>query len=200
MTAPRPDPAVPARAVIRAHPERNRTDDAPRILASGIVAHVGFVDGGRPVVIPMTYHYSSDEPCRLYLHGGRTGRLMTHLATGVPISVAVTIADGLVYSKTALDHSVNYRSVVVFARAAAEQPDSEARRRILDAMIARYFPGRTVGVDYDPAPDAHLETTAVVALEIEEWSAKVREGGPNGPGDNDPARPGTAGVVPLGRR
>lgn len=200
MTTPRPDPAVPAHAVIRAHPERDRTDDAPRILASGIVAHVGFVDGGRPVVIPMTYHYSSDEPRCLYLHGGRTGRLMTHLATGAPISVAVTIADGLVYSKTALDHSVNYRSVVVFARAAAEQPDIEARRRILDAMIARYFPGRSVGVDYESAPDAHLEATAMVALQIEEWSAKVREGGPNGPGDNDPAHPGTAGVVPLGRR
>jgi nitroimidazol reductase NimA-like FMN-containing flavoprotein (pyridoxamine 5'-phosphate oxidase superfamily) len=200
MTTPRPAPAAPAHAVIRAHPERDRTDDAPRILASGIVAHVGFVDGGRPVVIPMTYHYSSDEPRRLYLHGARTGRLMTHLATGAPISVAVTIADGLVYSKTALDHSVNYRSVVAFARAAAEQPDIEARRRILDAMIARYFPGRRVGVDYERAADPHLEATALVALEIEEWSAKVREGGPNGPGDDDPARPGTAGVVPLGSR
>ena len=140
------------------------------------------------MVIPMTYHYSPDEPRRLYLHGGRTGRLMTHLATGAPISVAVTIADGLVYSKTALDHSVNYRSVVVFARAAAEQPDIGARRRILDAMIARYFPGRTVGVDYERAPNAHLEATALVALEIEEWSAKVREGGPNWPADGDPAR------------
>ena len=199
MTAHRPDASLPHHATIRAHPERDRTGDAPRILASGIVAHVGFVDGGRPVVIPMTYQYSSEEPRRLYLHGGRTGRLMTHLATGAPVSVAVTIADGLVYSKTALDHSVNYRSVVLFARAAAAQPDVPARRRILDAMIARYFPGRSAGVDYERAPDAHLETTAMVALEIEEWSAKVREGGPNGRGDEDPARIGTAGVVPLGR-
>jgi nitroimidazol reductase NimA-like FMN-containing flavoprotein (pyridoxamine 5'-phosphate oxidase superfamily) len=199
MTAPRRDAARPAHAAIRAHPERDRTEAAPQILASGIVAHVGFVDGGRPVVIPVTYHYAPEEPSRLYLHGGRTGRLMTHLATGAPIAVAVTIADALVYSKTALDHSVNYRSVVAFARAAPQQPDLAARRRILDAMIARYFPGRTAGVDYERASDAQLESTAVVALDIEEWSAKVREGGPNGPGDEDPARPGTAGVVPLGR-
>jgi nitroimidazol reductase NimA-like FMN-containing flavoprotein (pyridoxamine 5'-phosphate oxidase superfamily) len=199
MTSHRPDAGLPAHATIRAHPERDRTGDAPQILASGVVAHVGFADRGRPVVIPMTYQYSADEPRRLYLHGGRTGRLMTHLATGAPISVAVTIADGLVYSKTALDHSVNYRSVVLFGRAAADQPGLEERRRILDAMIARYFPGRTPGVDYDPAPDAHLETTALVALEIEEWSAKVRVGGPNGPDDGDPARPGSAGVIPLGR-
>ena len=199
MTADRPDAALPAHATIRAHSERDRTGDAPRILAAGIVAHVGFVDGGRPVVIPMTYHYSPEEPRRLYLHGGRTGRLMTHLATGAPVSVAVTLADGLVYSKTALDHSVNYRSVVLFARAASEQPGIAERRRVREAMIARYFPGRTAGVDYERSPAAHLEATAMVALDIEEWSAKVREGGANGPSDQDPTSPGTAGVIPLGR-
>lgn len=199
MTSRRPDAGLPAHATIRAHPERDRTDEAPQILARGIVAHVAFVDGGRPVVIPMTYQYSAADPHRLYLHGGRNGRLMKHLATGAPVSVAVTIADGLVYSKTALDHSVNYRSVVLFARAAEEQPGIEERRRILEEMIARYYPGRTAGVDYERASNAHLEATAMVALEIEEWSAKVRRGGPNGPGDEDGTRPGTAGVVPLGR-
>ena len=64
-------------------------------------------------------------------------------------------------------------------------------------MIARYFPGRTAGRDYEPAPEAHMEATAFVALEIEEWSAKVRRGGPKGPRDSDPLSPGTAGVVPL---
>lgn len=191
------DPEYPAHARIRAHSERDRTADAPQILASGLVAHVGFVEAGRPVVIPMTYQYSADEPRRLYLHGGVKGRLMQHLATGAPVCVAVTEVDGLVYSRTALDHSVNYRSVVLFARAAAEQPDGAERGRILEAMIARYFPGRTAGVDYEAASETHLAVTALVALEIEEWSAKVRDGGPNGPGDDDPARPGTAGVVAL---
>ena len=192
-------PTPPAHAVIRAHPERDRTDEAPQILARGIVAHVAFVDGGRPVVIPMTYQFSAREPQRLYLHGGRNGRLMKHLATGAPVSVAVTITDGLVYSKTALDHSVNYRSVVLFGRAAADQPELEERRRILEEMIARYFPGRTAGVDYERAPDAHLEATALVALEIREWSAKMREGGPNGEADLMPSARCTAGVIPLGR-
>jgi len=191
------DAELPVHTRIRAHPERDRTPEAPQILASGLVAHVGFVDAGRPVVIPMTYHYSGDEPRRLYLHGGVKGRLMKHLASGVPVCVTVTEVDGLVYSRTALDHSVNYRSVVLFARAAAEQPDLAERGRILEAMIARYFPGRTSGVDYEPPSDEHLSATALVALEIEEWSAKVRDGGPNGPGDDDPTRPGTAGVRTL---
>lgn len=199
MTTPRSPAAAPNHATIRSHAERDCTDDAPQILERGIVAHVGFVDGGRPVVIPMTYQYSAAEPRLIYLHGGRNGRLMKHLATGAHVSVAMTMADGLVYSKTALDHSVNYRSVVLFGRAAASQPGVEEKRRILDAMIARYFPGRTAGTDYERASDAQLEATALVAVEIQEWSAKQRDWGPGGPADEDPARLGTAGVIPLGR-
>ncbi len=190
--------ALPAHAVIRAHAERDRTADAPTILEAGRVAHVGFVVDGRPVVIPMTYHYSAARPRLLYLHGAARGRLMMHIAAGSAVCVTVTEVDGLVYSRTALNHSVNYRSVVMFGRAAAEQPGVAERGKILEGMIARYFPGRTVGVDYEAATEAQLETTALVALDIEEWSAKVREGGPNGPGDNDPGRRGSAGVAAAG--
>ncbi len=189
--------ALPAHAPIHTHAERDRTADAPLILEQGLVAHVGFVDGGRPVVIPMTYHYAAGTPRRLHLHGGVAGRLMRHLAGGAPVCVTVTELDGLVYSRTALNHSVNYRSVVAFARAAADQPGLEEREAILEAMIARYFPGRTAGSDYQRPTRAQLEATALVTLDIEEWSAKVRTGGANGPGDDDPTRPGTAGVLPL---
>jgi uncharacterized protein len=192
---PHADAALPAHATLRAHAERDSTGDAPRILASGLVAHVGFVERGEPVVIPMTYHADPAEPRRLYLHGSPSGRLMTHLASGAPVCVAVTLVDGLVYSRTALHHSVNYRSVVLFGRAAQQQPGTDEQRRILEAMIGRYFPGRTAGVDYESIPDAHLQATALVALEVEEWGAKTRTGGPNGPGDLDTAMPGSAGVT-----
>jgi uncharacterized protein len=122
---------------------------------------------------------------------------MSRLAAGATVAVTVTELDGLVYSRTALNHSVNYRSVVVSARAAAVQPGPAERGPILEAMIARYFPGRRAGTDYEAATAAQLAATALVALDIEEWSAKVREGGPNGPGDDDPMRRGTAGVVML---
>jgi nitroimidazol reductase NimA-like FMN-containing flavoprotein (pyridoxamine 5'-phosphate oxidase superfamily) len=190
-------PALPARAAIRSHAEREVTDEAPAILAAGLVAHVGFVVEGRPHVIPMTYHFDPATPRRLYLHGAHNGRLMRHLAAGEPVCITVTLLDGLVYSRTALYHSVNYRSVVAFARAAPE-PDAGTRAALLEAMIARYFPGRTAGRDYERAPEAHLDATAFVALEIEEWSAKARRGGPKGPRDADPIAWGTAGVVRLG--
>lgn len=189
--------ASAARATIRQHAERDAAAEAPDFLARGIVAHVGFVDGGQPVVIPMTYHASPDDPAHLYLHGSHDSRLLARLASGDPVCVAVTLADGLVYSRTALDHSVNYRSVVAFCRASKVQPDRAAQRRMLEAMIARYFPGRTAGVDYEPIADAHLKATAFISLDVEAMSAKARRGGPNGPLDADPDAPGTAGVIAL---
>jgi nitroimidazol reductase NimA-like FMN-containing flavoprotein (pyridoxamine 5'-phosphate oxidase superfamily) len=178
------------------HPERSRPDEAHAILAAGLVAHVGFVEQGQPFVIPMTYQFDPDRPEHLYLHGGHHSRLLQHLATGALVCITVTLVDGLVYSKTALFHSMNYRSVVVFGRA-GEEPVHAERRALLEGMVSRYWPGRTAGRDYDPIPDDHLEPTAFVAIRIEELSAKVRRGGPKGPRDADPAAPGSAGVTEL---
>lgn len=181
---------------IRSHPERAVPEEAAEILAAGLVVHIGFVERGQPCVIPMTYHFDPANPRMLYVHGSHGSRLMRHLAAGAPVCLSVTLVDGLVYSRTALYHSVNYRSVVCFARAGAV-PDGDTRRSILEAMIARYFRGRRSGHDYESPPAEHLDATALVALEIERCSAKARRGGPTGPHDADTEAPGTAGVVPL---
>jgi nitroimidazol reductase NimA-like FMN-containing flavoprotein (pyridoxamine 5'-phosphate oxidase superfamily) len=182
------------RATLRSHPERSVPDSAPAILAAGLVAHVGFEVDGQPFVIPMSYHYDPAQPRRLYLHGARNGRLVRRLESGGPVCVTVTILDGLVYSRSALHHSMNYRSVVCFARAATAEYDKGA---VFDAMVRRYFPGREAGRDYEPATMGHLAGTGLIALEIEEWSAKARTGDPTGPRDGDPEAPGSAGVIPV---
>ncbi len=190
-------PLSPDRAKLQMHRERAVPDLAAQFLRDGLVAHVGIADAEGPLVIPMTYHVSASSPRTLYLHGAHHSRLMQAVASGDRVCVTVTIVDGLVYSKTALNHSVNYRSVVAFCRAAAVQPTVEESRPLLEALIARYWPGRAVATDYEVIPQKHLETTALVALDIEAVSAKQRVGGPNGPGDDDPAVPGTAGVTEL---
>ena len=198
---PRSDADAPtpaSRTRIRVHPERSRPEAAHAILAAGLVAHVGFVQDGQPFVIPMTYHFDPERPEHLYLHGAHHSRLMQHLGSDAAVCVTITLVDGLVHSRTALFHSVNYRSVALFGRAAATPP-SEDQRRLLEGMVARYWPGRTAGRGYEPIPDDHLASTAFIALQIEELSAKVRTGGPKGPRDNDPASPGTAGVTDLRR-
>lgn len=190
--------SLPAdRTRLKVHKERDASDDAAAMLAAGIVAHVGIADADGPVVIPMTYHFDPATPGELYLHGAHHSRLMEAVASGERVCVTVTMCDGLVYSKSGFNHSVNYRSVVCFCRAAAVQPGRERQRTLLEGMIGRYFPGRSVGADYAPIPDKHLDVTSFVALSIDALSAKRRAGGANGPGDNDPTVPGTAGVVEL---
>ncbi len=139
----------------------------------------------------MSYHYDPQRPDRLYRHGTRESRLIQVLASGAPVSVTVTVVDGLVYSRTAFHHSMNYRSVVRFGRAHVIEDEAE-QRTIFEAMTERYFPGRRAGVDYQPATAQQLAATLLVEIVIGEWSAKARRGGPRGPYDTDPTAPGTA--------
>jgi nitroimidazol reductase NimA-like FMN-containing flavoprotein (pyridoxamine 5'-phosphate oxidase superfamily) len=185
-----------ARATIRRHPERGVSERAAAILTEAHVAHVAFVEEGQPFVIPMGYHFDPTTPDRLYVHGGRDSRVMRVLASGAAVSVGVTLVDGLVYSRTAFNHSMNYRSVVCFGRGGLVT-DPEVQLRLYRQMVSRYFPGRTAGRDYSEPTGAQLEATALVAIEIEELSAKMREGGPLGPLDAKADAPGTCGVVAL---
>ncbi len=181
---------------IKQHSERSVPDRAQEFLTSGRVAHLGFEFEGRPYVIPMLYEYSTKRPDRLYLHGGPSSRVLDALVSGIPICATVTELDGLVYSRDAKYHSANYRSVMCFGRGRLLE-DEEQKRTMFEEMTLRYFPGRTAGRDYIPATPAHLATTMVIEVFIEEMSAKMREGGPMGPHDSDDSALGTRGVVDL---
>jgi hypothetical protein len=184
------------RSTIRRHPDRDVVERAAAILAEGHVAHVGFVEEGQPFVIPLGYQFNPAEPDRLYLHGSPASRALERLGSGDPVCITVTLMDGLVYSRTALYHSMNYRSVVCFGRG-RKVTDPAVMQRVYRGMVSRYFPGRTAGRDYSEPTSAHLEATTLIEVQIDEWSAKAREGGPAGPLDREADAPGTCGVVPL---
>ena len=183
------------RTKIRRHPERALAipEDAEAILHEALVAHVGFVQDEQPYVLPMTFYYR--DGC-LYLHGAPGSRTVKVLASGVPVCVEVTLVDGLIASKSAETHSVNYRSVLCFGRGAFVR-DKERRREILEAMIARYFPGRAASVDYAPITTQEDKATRLIEIPVQAMSAKGRFGGPRGPFDADPDAPGNAGVHPV---
>ena len=187
------------RTRIRRHPERAVPEATATILSQGSVAHVGFVEDGWPVVIPLLYHFDPVAPDRLYVHGARASRALQHLASGRPVCVEVTLLDGLVYSRAAESHSANYRCAVVFGHAQAVG-DEATKRTVFEAMTGRYFAGRTLGRDYQAVTSEYLATTALVEVRIEAANAKARTGGPLGTGDDDPHAHGTAGVVDLAGR
>ena len=179
---------------IKNHPERAVPEAAAEILGSGLVAHVGFIEDGLPYVIPLSYQYDSQNPERLYLHGSVRSRALEVLASGVPVCVTVTLTDGLVYSRKAMNHSMNYRSVVLFGTA-REVTDHDEKLALFDQMVQRYFPDRLLERDYNPPPASDLGVTALVEVQIEEWNAKARRGGPTGPEDDKPDAAGSAGFT-----
>ena len=165
-------------------------DTAYRIIDETTVGHVGFSDGGRPVVIPMLVARVED---RLYLHGSPATRLMRLAKTGLEVCVTMTILDGLVLARSAFHHSVNYRSVVVFGTT-TPVIDLQERRAILDAYVDRLLPGRRPHLR--PMTDKDVRGTAIASLPIEEASVKMRTGGPVDE-DEDYALPIWAGVLPA---
>ena len=182
------------RTRIKNHPERAVPEEAVEILSAGYVAHVGFIEDGLPYVIPLSYHYDGEQPDRLYLHGSIRSRALEVLAGGAPVCVTVTLTDGLVYSRKAMNHSMNYRSVVLFGTA-QEVTDHDEKFALFDQMVQRYFPDRLLERDYNPPPASDLRVTALVEVSIEEWNAKARRGGPTGPDDDDPEALGSAGFT-----
>jgi uncharacterized protein len=154
------------------------------------VCHVGFVHDGQPFVIPTTYGRIGD---RLYLHGSAAGRMLRTLGQGVPVCVTVTLLDGLVYARSAMHHSMNYRSVVILG-VAVEVVDPVEKLGALEAVVNHVIPGRWAQVR--PPSAQELKATSVLRLPIAEASAKIRTGPPLDDAE-DAGIETWAGEVPL---
>jgi nitroimidazol reductase NimA-like FMN-containing flavoprotein (pyridoxamine 5'-phosphate oxidase superfamily) len=142
------------------------------ILDEALSCHLGFAVDGQPYVIP-TIHARDGE--LLYLHGSKASRALSTLEGGARCCVTVTLVDGIVLARAALHHSLNYRSVVVLG-SAREVTDAAEKRRALDAIVEHIVPGRTS--EARGASEADLQATLVLAVPLEEVSAKVRQGPP----------------------
>jgi nitroimidazol reductase NimA-like FMN-containing flavoprotein (pyridoxamine 5'-phosphate oxidase superfamily) len=160
------------------------------ILDEGLVCHIAHVTpDGHPVVLPTIYGRVGDT---LYVHGSTASRMLGAALSG-PVCVTVTLLDGLVVSRSAFHHSMNYRSVAVFG-AARIVDDPAEKDAALAALVEHVVPGRT-GDTRRPSRK-ELAATTVLALAIDQASAKVRTGPPVEEPE-DEALPYWAGVVPL---
>ncbi|MEU1313463.1 pyridoxamine 5'-phosphate oxidase family protein [Streptomyces cinnamoneus] len=164
------------------------------ILDAGYVCHLGFVRDGAPVVLPTLYGRIGE---RLYVHGSTGSRPLRAAGEaeepGMPVCITVTHVDGLVLARSAFHHSLNYRSVVVHGTARRVTDPAELSAA-LDALVDQVVPGRAA--DSRPASAKELAATAVLRVDLDEVSAKVRTGGPNDDPE-DLALPYWSGVVPV---
>jgi nitroimidazol reductase NimA-like FMN-containing flavoprotein (pyridoxamine 5'-phosphate oxidase superfamily) len=185
--------APSSRTTVRRHAERGRYDreviDA--ILDEGLICHLGVVVDGRPHVIPTMYARRGN---RLFIHGAMANRALIALRKGSQASLVVTILDGLVMARSAFNHSMNYRSVVVLGQA-VEVVDEAEKLAAMEALVEQVASGRWAQTRR-PNPN-EMKSTVILAMTLDEASAKVR----SGPPIDDEADLGSefwAGVIPLG--
>lgn len=183
------------RSKVRRRPQRARYDEAAvyGVLDAGVMAHVGYVIDGQPFVTPTAYWR---EGRTLYWHGAAASRMLATVAEGAPVCVTVSFLDGFVVGRSGIMHSLNYRSVMAFGRARLIE-DVARKREAMASFIDRLYAGRPLKLR--PTTDAELQQIALVEMEIEEASAKVRD---TGVGDlpADEGWPAWAGVFPVETR
>lgn len=183
---------VTERTTLKRAPRRGSFDRETiyKILDEAFVCHVGFTIDQRPVVIPTAYARVGDD---LLIHGSTVSRMLITLAMEVDVCVTVTLIDGLVLARSAFDHSLNYRSVMIFGKAKV-LIDRQEKVAALRAFTEQIIPRRWDEVR--PPNVQELKATTVLVLPLQEVSAKIRTGAPID-NEQDYELDIWAGVIPL---
>ena len=180
------------RTRVKRIPERGYYDKQTiyPIIDEALYCHVGLNHNDSPVVIPTIHARKKDT---LYIHGSAASRLLKSIPGKNNICVTITLLDGIVLARSAFHHSLNYRSVVILGNGdIVNNPDEkwEALKMVTDHLI----PGRWE--DTRQPNQKELDATTVIAISLNEASAKIRNG-PPGDEAEDYSLPIWAGVLPL---
>jgi uncharacterized protein len=181
------------RVRLRRRRERGSHDRAviDAILDEALIAHLGIADqDGQPFVIPTLHARCGDV---VYVHGSAAGRALRALAAGTPACLTVSLLDGLVLARSAMHHSANYRSVMLLGEARSVERPTE-KLAAFEAIVEHIVPGRWR--DVRQPSEAELKATSVLAIPIDEASAKIRTGPPVDD-EEDYASGAWAGILPL---
>jgi uncharacterized protein len=165
-------------------------DEIYAIVDAALICHVGIIEEGQPFVIPTIHGRDGDT---LYLHGAKASRMLKYIAGGAPVCITFTHLDGLVVARSVFESSMNYRSAILFGRG---EPVTEpaAKLHALAVISDHLLLGRWQEARLPTQQE--LDSTAVVAVAIENASAKTRSG-PPADLEADYALPIWAGVLPF---
>jgi hypothetical protein len=188
MEAKAPTP----RTTVKRMPERAVYDREAieAILDEAVFCHVAVVADGSPRVIP-TIHARLGNT--LFIHGSNASRTLRALKDGAEVCVVVTLLDGLVLARSAFNSSMNYRSVVVYGNA-REVTDPDEKWEAQHALVEHVIPGRAA--DARMPNEKELRQTTILAIPLDEASAKIRTGPPSDD-EGDYTMDVWAGVIPF---
>lgn len=162
------------RTTVKRLPEKARTDlpTLHAVLDAGRVAHIGVIDHGQPIVIPVAYARDRDT---ILIHGSAASRMFKLLESGSPACITVTILDGLVLARSLFESSMNYRCAMVFGTSTRLSGQSELDA--LNIITEHLMPGRWDDARR-PTPK-ELKATMTLSLPLAEFSIKISEGPPD---------------------
>ena len=159
------------------------------VLEAGLVAHLGVITDGWPMVVPTVYGFTADT---LYLHGSVASQSLN--TVGTPVCVTITLTDGLVLARSVFEHTINYRSAMIYGqpRLVTDPAERLAGLRCITEHVA---PGQW---DYARQPSRkELAAVRLLALPLDEASVKIRTGPPSDGDSPDAALGLWAGELPL---
>lgn len=159
-------------------------------IDAAYVCHIAFVDDKGTHNIPTACWREGEH---LYIHGSNGGRLLKLLGTGTQACVAITHVDGLVLARSAFNHSMNYRSAVIYGSFERVTEDAD-KRAALDAFMDKLAPGRNAEIRR--GNDKEFAATTVMRIPLDEAVSKVRSGPPVDDAE-DMDIPVWTGVLPL---
>jgi uncharacterized protein len=175
---------------IRRRPERGAYDRdvVNSIIDEALVCHIGVAVDGQPRVIPTAVIRIDDF---IYIHGSPNNQLLNTLADGAPACITITLVDSIVAGRSGFGMSMDYRSVVIFAKAEKISSPDE-KERIVAAFVEDILPGHSVR----PPKKKEIAATVFLRFPLSEVSAKIRDHGVMDP-EEDHTLEGWAGVIPL---
>ncbi len=183
----KPEHLVPSRLAKRAHFDK---ESIYAILDEALFCTISYVSGGRPFSIPTAFVRYGDK---IYVHGSVGSHFIREIEKGIPVCITVTLMDAIVVAKSAFHHSINYRSVVIFAE--AEKIDNLSDKK--DAF--EWLTNKIVPDSWNylrPVKDGEINKTTALAFSLAEASAKIRTGMPVDE-EEDLALPVWSGIIPL---
>ncbi len=182
-----PEHLLPSRLAKRAHFDKETIHS---ILDEAIFCTISYVADGRPFSIPTAFVRYEDK---IYVHGSVGSHFIREIEKGIPVCISITLMDAIVVARSAFHHSINYRSVVLFAN--AEKIDNpETKKDAFEWLTNKIVPDSWSYLR--PVKENEISKTIALAFPINEASAKIRTGMPVDE-EEDLQLPIWSGIIPL---
>ena len=160
------------------------------ILDEALFCTVSYSVDNQPFAIPTAFVRKENK---LYIHGSVGSHFLREIEKGIPVCISVMLTDALVVAKSAFNHSVNYRSVVIFSKA-ERIDDYEAKALFFKELTEKIVPNSW---DYlRPMKSKEVDKTMLLVFNVVEASAKIRSGMPIDE-EEDQSLPIWSGLIPI---